>query len=144
MAISQNDVLFTLIGTTFGGDGQETFNLPDLQGRLPVHQGQGPGIQSNYTIGEAAGTESVTISTNQLPVHNHPLLASGDTANSPNAQDNLASECVTTTPYFNDVPGVAMNNQIVSVIGGSQPHENMMPYLCISFILSLFGVFPHQ
>ncbi|HEY0545752.1 MAG TPA: tail fiber protein [Pyrinomonadaceae bacterium] len=144
MPISENDILFTLIGTTYGGDGQETFGLPNLQGRVPMHAGQGPGISGNYQIGEAAGTESVTLTTQQIPIHTHPMLASGDSATLPNPDGNVASECVLTTPYIKDAPTVAMNNQIVSVVGGSQPHENMQQFLVLTFIISLFGVFPHQ
>jgi microcystin-dependent protein len=136
--------MFVLLGTTYGGDGQETFGIPDLQGRVPIHAGQGPGLSQNYQLGEKAGTESVTLTTQQIPIHTHPLLASADTANLPNPQDNVASECVTTTPYIDDPPTVAMNNQIVTPIGGSQPHENMQQFLVLTFIISLFGLFPHQ
>jgi microcystin-dependent protein len=144
MAISENDVLFNLIGTTYGGDGQSTFNLPDLQGRVPIHAGQGPGISQNYQLGEQAGTESVTLTTQQMPTHTHPLLASADTAAFPNADGNVPSECVTTTPYIDDTPAVAFNNQVITPVGGSQPHENMQQYLVITFIISLFGLYPHQ
>lgn len=144
LPISQNEVLFNLIGTTYGGDGQETFNLPDLQGRVPIHAGQGPGLSQNYQLGEKAGTETVTLTTSQLPIHTHPMLASGDSANTPNPQGNLPSECVSTTPYIDDAGSVAFDPKCVLPVGGSQPHENMMPYLAITFILSLFGVFPHQ
>ncbi|MBV9210219.1 MAG: tail fiber protein, partial [Acidobacteria bacterium] len=132
------------IGTTYGGDGQETFNLPDLQGRVPIHQGQGPGISGTYIIGEEGGTETVTLSTQQIPVHSHPMLASGDDANVPNPQGNITAACVTTTPYIDDAVSVAFDSKSILPVGGSQPHENMMPYLCITFIISLFGIYPHQ
>src|ERR1700694_5570957 len=89
MAISENDTLFQLIGTTYGGDGQETFNLPDLQGRIPLHAGQGPAITQNYQLGEKAGVESVPLTTNQMPIHNHPLFASTDSADSVSGAGNL-------------------------------------------------------
>ena len=143
MPISENDALFILIGTTYGGDGQETFNLPNLQSRVPIHAGTGKeGI--TYTLGEAFGTESETLTTQQIPQHTHPLTASGDSANSPNPQDNLLSEPVTTTPYYNETPATALNANSITPAGGSQPHTNLQPFLCITFIISLFGVFPQQ
>ena len=142
--ISQNDVLFTLIGTTYGGDGEETFNLPDLQGRLPMHQGQGPGLSQTYQIGERAGVESVTLSVQQIPQHNHAMLASSNLAGSADPTGNILAQPVALNLYFGDVPGAALASQSVLPVGGSQPHENMMPFLAISFIISLFGVFPTQ
>jgi microcystin-dependent protein len=144
MPISENDALFTLIGTTYGGDGQETFGIPDLQGRIPLHMGQGPGISQNYQIGEKAGTESVTLTTQQLPSHNHGWLASNDPSNSLLPASNVVSTPLNITPYFSGAAGTALNAQSLVPQGGSQPHENMMPFLCISYIISLFGIFPHQ
>jgi microcystin-dependent protein len=144
MAISENDTLFNLIGTTYGGDGQETFNLPDLQGRAPMHAGQGTGLQ-NYTIGEKAGVESVTLTAQQNPIHTHPMLAStefGQQAQPGGAFfAQLSSGNTYTAPQD---PLVNLNANAVSAVGGSQPHENMQPYLVITFIISLFGVFPSQ
>jgi microcystin-dependent protein len=144
MPISQNDVLFTLIGTTYGGDGQETFALPDLQGRIPVHMGQGPGLPSNYQLGEKAGVESVTITTQSTPIHSHPMIASGDTAD----QSSVGGNVIATPPQlqwlYASSAANAFNANSVTPIGGSQPHENMMPFLVLSFIISLFGVFPTQ
>jgi microcystin-dependent protein len=142
LPISENDVLFTLIGTTYGGDGQTTFALPDLQGRMPIHQGQGPGT-SNYTIGEKAGVETVTLTTNQIPAHTHPPLAQTQAGNQPSPQNNVwASSSL--NQFQPPSANTAMNTQLISATGGSQPHDNMMPFLTISFIISLFGVFPSQ
>lgn len=142
-AISENDALFVLIGTTYGGDGEETFNLPDLRGRLPMHMGTGPD-GTTYQIGEMAGVESVTLSTQQIPAHNHPLVVSSEPATTPYPPNRVLGATLTSTPYYVDVPAVALNAQSVSPIGGSQPHENMQPYLCVNFIISLYGLFPQQ
>lgn len=144
MPISENDTLFNLIGTTYGGDGQETFALPDLQGRIPIHQGRGPGIMQDYQIGEKAGVESVTINIPQLPIHNHAVLASTATASNPNPQDNILAASPTIESYVIDVAGPSLAPNTISFVGGSQPHENMMPFLCINFIISLYGVYPSQ
>ena len=144
MPISENDALFVLIGTTYGGDGQETFGLPDLQGRVPIHAGQGPGISQNYQLGEKAGTESVTLTVNQIPIHSHPMLASSSQASTPNPQNSVAAETVTALTYIVENATSAMNGNAVTPVGGSQPHENMMQFLVITFIISLFGEFPHQ
>ena len=141
LPISENETLFQLIGTTYGGDGQTTFALPDLRGRLPLHQGTGPtGI--TYIIGETGGAEQVTLTPNQIPVHSHALLASADPANSPNPGAHLLSEPLSTTPYIQDTPGTALSPQAIVPAGGSQPHDNRQPYLCVNFIISLFGIFP--
>jgi microcystin-dependent protein len=144
MAISQNDALFTLIGTTYGGDGQETFGIPDLQGRAPVHMGQGPGISQNYQIGEKAGVESVTLTTNQIPIHNHALLASTALANSADPTNQLYAQSTQILVYTQDVATKFFAPTSMQPAGGSQPHDNMQPFLAITFILSLFGVFPSQ
>jgi microcystin-dependent protein len=140
MPISENEVLFTLIGTTYGGDGQSTFALPNLSGRLPVHQG------NNFIIGEQAGVESVTLTTQQITSHTHPLqcAASGGTPNS-NPKDGYWAP-TDSTIYSNANSTVQMGNPAITSgpTGGSQPHDNFMPYLCINFIISLFGVFPRQ
>ena len=144
MPISENEVLFQLLGTTYGGDGEQTFNLPDLQGRLPLHFGQGPGITQSYQQGETGGNESVTVSVNQLPTHNHAWLASNDPSNSLIPTNNVVSTPLNITPYFSGAASVPLNAQSLVPQGGSQPHDNMMPFLCISYIISLFGIFPHQ
>jgi microcystin-dependent protein len=144
MPISENDALFTLIGTTYGGDGQETFNLPDLQGRLPVHAGQGSGISQNYQIGEKGGVESVTLTTNQMPVHNHSWVVTNSVAAQTNPTDNVVGQSTQAQVYIDDVPNVNMANNTIQPDGGNQPHTNIQPFLCVSFIISLFGVFPTQ
>ena len=141
MPISENDTLFTLIGTTYGGDGQETFALPDLQGRVPMHQGTLSGVTS--TIGEKAGVESVTLTTNQIPVHNHNVLASTTPAVATTPGGN-APALGTGQIYTSAISATLLNSNTLAGTGGSQPHENVQPYLCISFIISLFGVFPTQ
>jgi microcystin-dependent protein len=143
IAISENDILFTLIGTTYGGDGQETFNLPNLASRVPVHQGTGKD-SSTYQLGQSAGTESVTLTTQQIPAHSHNLTASGDTGNALTPAGNCLSNSNGATPYIEDVAGAPMNSQAITPQGGSQPHENCQPFLCINFIISMFGVFPTQ
>jgi len=142
--IAENDTLFTLIGTTYGGDGQETFNLPDLQGRAPVHMGQGPGISQTYTIGEQAGVESVTLTTQTIPIHTHALLASTNTALDNSPTNNVLAAGISTKMYTEDVANQPMNGNAITPVGGSQPHENMQPFLVITFIISLFGIFPTQ
>lgn len=136
LPISENETLFNLIGTTYGGDGQSTFALPDLRGRVPVHQGNG------FILAQSGGAEQVTLTTNQIPAHSHPLLASGDVGDQINVAGNLTSNSNGAIPYIEDAPTVNMNAGAVSAIGGSQPHDNFQPYLCISFIISLFGIFP--
>ncbi len=141
LAISQNDVLFALIGTTYGGDGQNTFALPDLRGRLPIHQGAGPGL-SNRIIGELAGTESVTITSPQLPFHNHTVQVSSNagTTGTPSAGVTLGVADIDL--YIAESPTVNMNAGSMSSVGGSQPHSNIQPFLAVNFIISLFGIFP--
>ena len=144
LAISENDVLFQLIGTTYGGDGQETFNLPNLASRVPMHMGTGPD-GTTYQIGEMAGTEQETLTIQQIPNHTHPLTASTalGTSITPGGQV-LAQTIASITPYAEDVAVVNMNAQAIGTAGGSQPHENTQPFLCINFIISLFGIFPSQ
>ncbi|MBD0369757.1 MAG: phage tail protein [Pyrinomonadaceae bacterium] len=142
--ISQNDTLFNLIGTTYGGDGQETFGLPDLQGRAPMHQGQGPGIKQNYVIGEKAGVESVTLTTQQIPVHNHACIASTNTATATTANGNITAATNQLKIYTEQAVSKHFASGTVQPVGGSQPHENMQPYLVITFILSLYGIYPTQ
>jgi microcystin-dependent protein len=144
MPISQNETLFNLIGTTYGGDGQSTFALPDLQGRVPMHQGQGPGISQTYTIGEKAGVESVTLSTQQIPVHNHAFLVNSAIGTQTSPTNNFMAAPLSGKAYIAGTPDKNMAANLAAPVGGSQPHENMQPYLCITYIISLFGVFPQQ
>jgi microcystin-dependent protein len=144
ISISENETLFNLIGTTYGGDGQETFALPDLQGRVPIHAGQGPGISQNYQLGQKAGAESVLLTTQQIPSHSHAWLASNDPSNSLIPTNNVVSTPLNITPYFAGNASVPLNASSLQPAGGSQPHDNMIPYLVVSFIISLFGIYPSQ
>lgn len=138
LPISENETLFQLIGTTYGGDGQSTFVLPDLRGRIPIHQGNG------FILAETGGAEEITLTINQIPAHGHPLLANSALgslaapANAVIAQSRTAGLDL----YLEDNPSVNMAPNAISSVGGSQPHTNFQPYLCVSFIISLFGIFP--
>jgi microcystin-dependent protein len=138
LPISENETLFQLIGTTYGGDGESTFGLPDLRGRLPMHQG------NSVQLAEASGTESVTLVTQQIPAHSHPFLGAATGGNEINAGGNLIANSPIVKPFINIGPDGNMNANAISPVGGSQPHDNTQPYLCISFIISLFGIFPSQ
>ncbi len=145
LPISENETLFQLIGTTYGGDGQETFGLPNLCGRVPIHMGQGPGLSQNYQIGEMAGVESVTITTQSLPSHNHAFITTTSGANLNNPENNLVGAGASIDLFYEDNPSnLSFNNQMLQPVGGNQPHENMQPYLCVTFIISLFGLYPQQ
>ena len=137
LPISENETLFQLIGTTYGGDGQETFKLPDLRGRIPIHNGNG------FVLAEKGGAEEVTLTVNEIPAHSHPLLASTDLANTAIHADAYLSTTATGSKiYSNGTPSVPLDTEEISAIGGSQPHTNFQPYLCVDFIISLFGIFP--
>jgi len=143
LPISENETLFNLIGTTYGGDGQETFGLPDLRGRVPIHQGQGPGLSQNYQLAEMGGVESVTVTTQQVPAHNHALIGSTAVANSTTPHGTLLAQA-DVDMYVADVADSSFNAGSIVPVGGSQPHDNMAPFLTVSFIISLFGIFPSQ
>ena len=143
LPISENETLFQLIGTTYGGDGEETFALPNLASRVPMHWGTGGG--DTYQIGEQAGVESVTLTTQQIPVHNHAALATstGQTLSPAGAFFATAtSSQAGVHAYIPDAPTTALVPATIGPVGGSQPHENCQPFLCVNFIISLFGVFP--
>ena len=143
VAISQNDALFSLLGTTYGGDGMTTFALPDLRGRVPVHAGVGPGLTPR-TLGSRGGAETVALNTSQLPSHGHgPLRASGDVADS-TSPVGRAGGVGFIDSYTGTSAAVVMAPQAVASAGGSQPHDNMMPYRCIQFIIALFGLYPSR
>jgi microcystin-dependent protein len=144
LPISENDILFTLIGTTYGGDGQSTFALPNLQSRVPVHMGQGPGLANNYQLAETGGSEAVTITAQTTPIHSHPALCSNAAGNSSNPAGGVWGTSDTTQYSTASAPDTTMGNMPTTVMGGSQPHDNMIPYLCVSYIISLFGIFPSQ
>lgn len=141
LPISENETLFQLIGTTYGGDGQSTFALPDLRGRLPIHMGQGPGLSSRI-LAENGGAEEITLTVQQVPAHTHPLVGAGINGNQASPSGNLLASSTVMTPYAPEVPGAAMAANAIGVTGGSQPHTNFQPYLCVDFIISLFGIFP--
>ncbi|MBL9156131.1 MAG: phage tail protein [Verrucomicrobiales bacterium] len=136
LPISENEVLFQLIGTTYGGDGESTFALPDLRGRIPIHQGNG------FILAETGGVEEVTLTVNQIPAHSHPFLASTSpgTVNTPS--NSLIAEAPTVTVFLEDQASINFASTAISQTGGSQPHTNFQPYLCVDFIISLFGIFP--
>jgi len=140
LPISENETLFNLIGTTYGGDGQSTFAMPDLRGRVPIHQGNG------LVLAETGGVEEVTLTVSQIPAHAHPFLATSNPASgtSPGNQVLAATQAATITPYGTDNPRPPLAAACISTVGGSQPHTNFQPYLCINFIISLFGIFPSQ
>lgn len=135
LPISENETLFQLIGTTYGGDGQSTFALPDLRGRLPLQQGNG------YTMAQTGGAEEVTLTVNQIPAHSHALLASNDIPSLASPANNVTGQAATKV-YRAGSPSVYLNAAAVGPAGSSQPHTNMQPYLCLSFIISLFGIYP--
>lgn len=144
LPISENDVLFQLIGTTYGGDGEETFNLPNLSSRVPIHMGTGPD-GTTYQIGEMAGTEQETLSTQQIPNHTHPFTVCGASGTATNPEGNvIAASTSSVKPYILDNPTTQFSPSAITPQGGSQPHENTQPFLCINYIISLFGVFPSQ
>jgi microcystin-dependent protein len=138
LPISEYETLFQLIGTTYGGDGEETFNLPNLSGRLPLHQGSG------YVIGQMAGVEEVTLTTQQIASHSHPFMATTKIGGASAPGNNVLAQSSTIKVYSAIAPTVALGPSSMTPTGGSQPHSNLQPYLCINFIISLFGVFPSQ
>lgn len=138
LPISENETLFNLIGTTYGGDGQSTFALPDLRGRVPMHFGSG------FILAETGGVETVTLTTTQIPTHSHPALATSLAANNAAPSGNLLAQTGTFDGYQTNPPSSPMASQSNGSTGGSQPHNNFQPYLCVDFIISLFGIFPSQ
>jgi microcystin-dependent protein len=136
LPISENEVLFQLIGTSYGGDGESTFALPDLRGRIPIHQGNG------FILAETGGAEEITLTVNQIAAHSHSLLASTDVAQNTSPSGKVAGQTGGALLYIQDVPDTNMNAFAVTTVGGSQPHTNFEPYLCINYLISLFGIFP--
>ncbi|MDO8186376.1 tail fiber protein [Conexibacter sp. JD483] len=141
LPISENETLFNLIGTTYGGDGQETFAVPNLNGRASMHMGTGNGLTTRI-LGEVGGSESVTLTTSQLGGHQHNLMASLDNATGANPGDAVPGTVGTVQIYRSGANGQTMPAQAVDFRGSSQPHDNMQPYLVIRFIISLFGIYP--
>ena len=139
LSIAQNDVLFTLIGTTYGGDGQTTFALPDLRSRVPMHQGHG------HTLGESGGAETVTLASAQIPSHSHLPQADSNNGSSSDPTGNIWAQSQAARQYVAGASANApMNVSAMTTTGGGQPHDNMLPFLAINFVISLFGIFPSQ
>jgi microcystin-dependent protein len=134
--ISENETLFQLIGTTYGGDGQSTFALPDLRGRVPLHQGGG------FILAETGGAEAITLTVSQIPAHAHPLLGSATNGGAAGPAGNLLANSTVITQYAPETPSAVMAPTSINSVGGNQPHNNLQPYLCVDFIISLFGIFP--
>jgi len=144
LPIAENEALFNLIGTIYGGNGQTTFGLPDMRGRVPVHQGAGNGL-SPRTIGEMGGTEQVTLTPSQLPSHNHVLNATAAPTSTANGVAGSLTGTAASTNFYGNTPGGgALAPQALTATGGNQPHNNMAPFLGLNFIISLFGIFPSQ
>jgi microcystin-dependent protein len=141
LPISQNTALFALLGTVYGGDGKSTFALPNLQGSVPVHPGQGPGL-SEYDLGEIGGTESVTLLESEMPFHNHTVMAdTGDPADTTNPGPNVTF-AQASAAFYQPASNTNLAFQALSIAGGSLPHNNMQPYLTLNFCIALQGVFP--
>ncbi|QBK31404.1 phage tail protein [Roseitalea porphyridii] len=142
LAVSQNDALFSLLGTIYGGDGRTTFGLPDLRGRLPIHAGHGPGL-SERRLGAKSGAEKVTLTVNQLPSHTHPLQASTGAAVSrqPAGQTMATAEG---SIYSRTTAPEMLSSDSITNTGGSRSHTNLMPFLCVHFIVALFGIYPSR
>jgi microcystin-dependent protein len=136
LPISENETLFQLIGTTYGGDGESTFALPDLQGRLPMHQGNG------FILAETGGAEAVTVTVAQTPAHTHPLVATTDAGSAASPSGNVLAASGSSNIYRPAPAAAPMTATGVGSSGSSQPHTNFQPYLCVDFIISLFGIFP--
>lgn len=143
LAVSQNDALFSLLGTIYGGDGRTTFGLPDMRGRIPIHAGSGPGL-SPRRLGAKGGEEKVILTVNQLPSHTHgPLKASSQTAVNALPQGQVTAQ-TDAALYVDDTPVAPFNTGAITNVGGSLPHTNSMPYLCVHFIIALVGIYPSR
>lgn len=141
LSISENEALFSLIGTTYGGDGQTTFALPDFRGRVVLHQGSNPTTGTTFNIAQKGGTETVTLTEQQLPSHTHVVAATSDDGSTPNPSNALWAKGQY-NQYSNAEPNGTMNVDAISSSGGSQGHDNMMPYLTVSYIIALTGIYP--
>ena len=143
LSIAQNTALFSLLGTTYGGNGQTTFALPDFRGRVPIQQGQGPGL-SPYSLGQQGGTETVTLLTTQMPAHTHVMVTNASTNEATDTEPT--GQFLATGNYYTNTSNVQMNANAVQagIAGGSQPHTNIQPYLAINFIIALEGIFPSR
>lgn len=142
LPIAQNQALFSLLGTTYGGNGQTTFGLPNLQGRAALHFGQGPGL-ANYAEGQTSGEENHTLATGEMPAHNHPVLTSANSADQTYPPNNLWANAGSSPGFINAAGGV-MNAGTIANAGGSQGHNNMQPYLALNYCIALQGIFPSR
>jgi microcystin-dependent protein len=136
LPITENETLFALIGTTYGGDGENTFALPDLRGRIPIHNGNG------FILAETGGAEQITLTVNQIASHTHPLIATTSVANQSSPSNNIMAQSTAADLYIEDTATAALASTAITPTGGSQPHTNFQPYECVNFIISLFGIFP--
>lgn len=143
LAVSQNDALFSLLGTIYGGDGRTTFGLPDVRGRVPIHAGSGPGL-SPRRLGAKGGAEKVTLTVNQLPSHGHTMRAVTGFADRSSPQGAVLAASATTDIYNTEGVDSNLNSAAVSSVGGSRSHTNLQPFLCINFIIALFGIYPSR
>ncbi len=144
LPLSQNTALFSLLGTTYGGDGKSNFALPNMQGNVPMHPGQGPGL-SLHDLGETGGSETVSLLESEIPAHNHAVMAVNSNGNRTTPIGNSISRAVNATPYFPGTPTpplVNLNDATIAPAGGDQPHNNMQPYLTLNFCIALQGVYP--
>jgi microcystin-dependent protein len=142
--IAQNSALFSLVGTTYGGNGTTTFALPDLRGRLPMHPGNGPGLTPRV-LGQSSGSETVTLQTSQIPAHNHTVGCHSNADQSAPAGSIPATEATGAAAVYSDQPADGtMNPAMITPSGGSQPHDNMSPFLCVNFIIALQGIYPSR
>lgn len=144
LAVSQNDALFSLLGTIYGGDGRTTFGLPDMRGRVPVHEGSTPGLTPKR-LGQKGGVEAVTLTANEIPQHDHAMSASTDVGSSDSPAGNYVAENSRTRLYRNVSSATApMAGDFLGNAGGGQPHNNMMPFTCVNYIIALVGVYPSR
>jgi len=142
LAVSQNDALFSLLGTIYGGDGRTTFGLPDLRGRIPIHAGTGPGL-SPRRLGSKGGAEKVTLTVNQLPSHTHAWRASTDLASTRDTANAVLAQSVPDI-YTSRAAPIPLHSTTVGNTGGSRSHTNEMPFLCVHFIIALIGIYPSR
>jgi microcystin-dependent protein len=142
LPISEYETLFNLIGTTYGGDGQSTFALPDLRGRAPIHMGSNG--TTTYQIAQTGGTETVTLNVNQIPQHTHPFLVSSDAGGAISPQDAVLGTGTNVKVFRPQAAVAPLDSSAIGPAGGNQPHENLQPYLVLDYIISLFGIFPSQ
>lgn len=143
LAVSQNDALFSLLGTIYGGDGRTTFGLPDLRGRIPVHQGHGPGL-SERRLGSKSGSETETLTVNQMPSHTHNMRANTMPADEISPSGRVLAETSSTPLYAENDQNTQLASNSITNTGGSRSHTNLMPFICINYIIALVGIYPSR